>query len=101
MDWANRAASVGYWLGEAHQGRGTMTKACSALTSHAFSGMGLHRIEIRCAVENRKSRAIPERLGFRNEGLIRDAEWLYDRFVDHVVYGMLETEWHSARTDHR
>jgi ribosomal-protein-serine acetyltransferase len=55
--------------------------------------MRLHRLEVRCAVANARSRAIPERLGFRLEGTIREAEWLYDRFVDHAVYGLLEAEW--------
>ena len=55
--------------------------------------MGLNRIEIRCATQNVRSRAIPERLGFKEEGLIRDAEWLYDHYVDHIVYGMLESDW--------
>ncbi len=59
--------------------------------------MGLNRIEIRCATENVKSRAIPERLGFKEEGLIRDAEWLYDHYVDHIVYGMLELDWENNR----
>jgi len=45
--------------------------------------------------ENKKSRAIPKRLGFKEEGIIRQTEWLYDRFVDHVVYGMLIDEWQS------
>lgn len=93
IDWANRATSIGYWLGASFQGRGLVTKACRALVDYAFSELRLNRMEIRCAVENRKSRSIPERLGFREEGIIRQAEWLYDHFVDHVVYGMLIGEW--------
>ena len=70
-----------------------MTTACRAYVDHAFTRLDVHRVEIRCAVENRRSRAIPERLGFRLEGTLRDAEWLYDHFVDSVVYGMLADEW--------
>jgi ribosomal-protein-serine acetyltransferase len=95
IDWANRATSIGYWLGTSFQGMGLVTKACRVLVDYAFSELRLNRMEIRCAVENRKSRAIPERLGFREEGIIRQAEWLYDRFVDHVVYGMLIGEWQN------
>jgi ribosomal-protein-serine acetyltransferase len=95
IDWANRATSIGYWLGASFQGKGLMTKACRILVDYAFNEFGLNRVEIRCAVENKKSRAIPERLGFKEEGIIRQAEWLYDRFVDHVVYGMLASEWQS------
>jgi len=40
-----------------------------------------------------RSRAVPQRLLFRQEGLFRDAEWLYDHFVDHVVYAMLVLDW--------
>ncbi len=95
IDWINRATSIGYWLGASFQGRGLMTRACRTLVDYAFNGFGLNRVEIRCAVENKKSRAIPERLGFREEGIIRQAEWLYDRFVDHVIYGMLASEWQN------
>jgi ribosomal-protein-serine acetyltransferase len=48
---------------------------------------------MRCAVENKKSRKIPERLGFREEGTIRQAEWLHEHFIDLVIYGMLASEW--------
>ncbi len=93
IDWLNRSTSIGYWLGEQYQGKGLITKSCSKVLDYSFDRMGLNRIEIRCATENLKSRAIPKRLGFKEEGLIREAEWLYDHFVDHVVYGMLESEW--------
>jgi ribosomal-protein-serine acetyltransferase len=93
IDWPNRTGALGYWLGQAFQGRGLMTRACRALVTHAFRDLGLHRVEIRAAPANRRSRAIPERLGFRQEGILRDAEWLYDHYVDLVVYGMLADEW--------
>ena len=96
VDWENRAAYLGYWLSETFQGRGIMTRSCRALIGHTFAEMGLNRVEIRCASANLKSRAIPERLGFRCEGIIRDAEWLYDHFVDHAIYGMLAGQWHNA-----
>jgi ribosomal-protein-serine acetyltransferase len=93
IDWPHRIASLGYWLAEGHQGRGYMTRACTAYVDHAFGALGLNRVEIRAAAENHRSRAIPERLGFTLEGTIRDAERLYDRYVDHAVYGLLAREW--------
>ena len=96
IDWRNRHTSLGYWVGEAYQGRGLVTAACRSLLAHAFDAARLNRVEIRCAVGNRRSRAIPRRLGFREEGLVREAEWLYDHFVDHVVYGMLASDWRRA-----
>ena len=96
IDWLNRSTSIGYWLGESYQGKGLITKACSKVLEYSFGRMGLNRIEIRCATENLKSRAIPERLGFKDEGIIRDAEWLYDHYVDHIIYGMLESQWRSS-----
>ena len=97
LEWANRSTCIGYWLDERYQGRGIMTKACRALVEYAFEEWKLNRVEIRCAEGNLKSRGIPERLGFKAEGLLREAEWLYDHYVDHVVYGMLAKEWPALR----
>lgn len=96
ISWANRSTSLGYWLAASHEGRGIMTAACRALLRHAFTEYALHRVEIRCATGNARSRAIPERLGFRHEGVLREAEWLYDHYVDHDVYGLLEPEWAAS-----
>jgi ribosomal-protein-serine acetyltransferase len=92
IDWAHRTAQIGYWLAASFQGQGLMTQACAALVTHAFSDLGLNRVELRCAVGNTKSRAIADRLGFTEEGVLRQAEWLYDHFVDHAVYGLLACE---------
>ncbi|MEK3887509.1 GNAT family N-acetyltransferase [Bacillus sp. FSL K6-3431] len=93
IDWSNRIAYIGYWLGQEYQGNGIMTKVAKGLTDYAFNELKLNRVDIRAAVENKKSRSIPERLGFVNEGRIRQAEWLYDHHVDHIVYGMLAEDW--------
>jgi ribosomal-protein-serine acetyltransferase len=93
IDWANRRTSIGYWVAEDRQGRGVVTRACVGLLDHAFGTLGLNHVEIACAPGNARSRAVPERLGFVHEGTLRQREWLYDHFVDHVVYGMLASEW--------
>lgn len=92
VDWEDRATSLGYWLGEEYQGRGTMTAAVSALADHAFTAWGLQRVEIRAAAENRRSRAIPERLGFTEEATLPRAELVGGRRLDSVVYAMLNPE---------
>ncbi|MFD0050212.1 GNAT family N-acetyltransferase [Actinomycetes bacterium NPDC127524] len=93
INWSNKSASIGYWLSEEYQGHGIMTRTAKALTDYAINDLKLNRVEIRAASENIKSRSIPERLGYVNEGRIREAEWLYDHFVDHIVYGMLAGDW--------
>jgi ribosomal-protein-serine acetyltransferase len=99
FDWANRIGVIGYWLGSNFQGNGIMTRAVTALIDYGFNVLGLNRIEIRAAYENERSRAIPERLGFQHEGQVRQGEWLYDHFVDLIIYGMLEAEWEFERSN--
>ena len=95
IDWVNRNTSLGYWLAADAQGAGTMTAVISALLDHAFYEWELHRVEIHCAPENARSRAIPERLGFREEARLRETELIAGGYLDSVVYGLLEAEWGS------
>jgi len=66
------------------------------MLDYLFEELGLHRVEIRCGTGNTRSCAIPERLGFTREGLLREAEWVNDRWLDLLVWGMLEVEWRAA-----
>lgn len=93
IDWSNRSTELGYWLGAAFEGLGLVTKACRIIINHAFKELGLNRVVISCAQENERSRTVAERLGFKQEGILRQSDWLKDRFVDQVVYGMLVNEW--------
>jgi ribosomal-protein-serine acetyltransferase len=93
IDWVNGKTSIGYWLSRHAQGRGLMTAAVRAYVAYAFGALGLHRVEIEAAVENARSRAIPERLGFREEGVRRAVERVGERRLDHVVYAVLAHEW--------
>jgi len=93
FDWKNKIRYIGYWLATTYQGHGIMTRAVRALTDYAFHELQLNRVDIRAAYENKRSRAIPERLGFTEEGHLRQTEWLYDHYVDHVIYGMLANDW--------
>jgi ribosomal-protein-serine acetyltransferase len=92
IDWVARATGIGYWLAEDRQGRGLMTRAISALVDHAFGEWKLHRVEIRAAAENVRSRAIPERLGFTQEGTLREAELVGEQYQDLAVYGLLASD---------
>jgi len=96
FDWQNRQAIIGYWLAASHQGRGLMTASCRTLINYGFQELDLHRMVIMAATDNHRSRAVPERLGFTHEGTNREAEWLYDRFVDLEVYACLRHEWSTS-----
>lgn len=96
LSWMNRKTSIGYWLAASFQGRGIMTRACRAIVDYAVHELKLHRIEICAGVHNVKSRAIPERLGFQQEGIARGAQLLYDRYIDLAVYSVLADEWSAS-----
>jgi ribosomal-protein-serine acetyltransferase len=93
IDWEHKNTELGYWLGASFQGRGLAIRACRIMINHAFSELGLHRVEIRCIRENSRSRRIPVKLGFVEEGILREVRLRRGTFNDHVVYGMLTNEW--------
>ena len=88
---------IGYWLRESFVGRGIVTAACRVLLDEAFDVVGLHRVCIRAGVTNLRSRAVPERLGFVEEGVLRGEGSGTGGFYDLVVYGMLDDEWRARR----
>lgn len=97
VDWQNRKANIGYWLSRDHEGQGIVIRSVETVVRMAFEDLKLNRLEMYCAQENMRSRAIPERLAFRIEGILRENEWLHDHYVDHIVYGQLRSEYANLR----
>jgi ribosomal-protein-serine acetyltransferase len=96
VDKLNRSASIGYWLVAEAQGAGLMTATVEALLDRAFHAWGLHRVVIEAVVGNARSRAIPERLGFTEEGVLRQAKLLRGRYEDAALYAILAPDWRPA-----
>lgn len=96
IDHENGSAQIGYWLRCAARGQGLATQSSMALLGIAFEILELERVEIRCAVQNEPSQAIPRRLGFALEGTLRHAQKLSEGHTDLHVYGLLAQEYRQA-----
>ncbi|ASZ10311.1 GNAT family N-acetyltransferase [Chitinophaga pendula] len=94
-DWDHllQKAEIGYWVGEAHRGKGIATLCCKALISFAFRKLRLNKVEIRFALQNDRSAQIPIRLGLAKEGVLRHSAKLHGQYVDLVVMGVLREDW--------
>ncbi|MFV8782018.1 GNAT family N-acetyltransferase [Microbulbifer sp. SA54] len=95
LDFSNKIGTISYWLAKSATGKGIATKAVERLVGIGFEELKLNKIQIACAASNCKSRAIPERLGFTYEATLRQSEWLDSKFVDHLIYTILATEYFS------
>jgi ribosomal-protein-serine acetyltransferase len=95
IDEWNKRAELGYWLIPTFEGQGIMTACCKAIINFSFTKLGLNRIQIKAGLGNAHSSRIPERLGFKLEGIERSGEKFPDHFQDLEVYSMLKKEWAS------
>jgi len=88
----HRSCELVYWLRKEATGRGLMTEAARAALDFAFHEMGAHRIRVAAATENYASLQVISRLGFRFEGILRQAEFCNRRWLDHAVFGLLSSD---------
>jgi ribosomal-protein-serine acetyltransferase len=88
----HRSCELGYWLKREATGRGLMTEAARACADFAIQRMGVHRIRCAAATDNYQSLRVIARLGFRFEGIARQAEFVQNRWLDHAVFARLSTD---------
>lgn len=89
-------ADVGYWLAPSHEGAGVASEAVSQVLDWLFIERNMHRITIRAAIANQRSRAVAERLGFTYEGILRGSLLLEGEHVDAALYSLLAPEWRGS-----
>ncbi len=92
IDLQRDTAELGYWIDEAVEGRGLVTRAVEAVVAHLAGERGVRRFEIRTAVHNTRSRAVAERAGFVLEGILRGAFRVGTERHDVAVYGLVPSE---------
>lgn len=93
IDRRNNHGEIGYQTGEAFEGRGIGGAAVALLVEKVFSETSLRKLMATIAVDNLASRRIVERLGFAQEGLLRQQWEIEGRLVDEVIYGLLRSDW--------
>jgi len=87
-----RSAQVGYWIDSAYAGRGVTPTAVALAVDHSFFRVGLHRIEANIRPENRASRRVVAKLGFRDEGVRRRQLHIDGAWRDHICYAITSEE---------
>lgn len=93
INWKTKHTSIGYYISEAYQGKGIITRCVQAVIDYSFNELQLNKIEIQCATNNISSRKVPERLGFKLEGISREAEFINGHYNDIATYSILQKEW--------
>jgi ribosomal-protein-alanine N-acetyltransferase len=87
-----QAASVGYWIGLPHTGRGYMTDAVRAIVPFAFGTLALHRLEAACLPHNAASTRVLEKAGFQREGKARRYLKINGIWQDHDLFALLHDD---------
>lgn len=88
-----RVATLGYELARAWHRKGIMSEALAPVIAYGFGPMGLNRIGATVHTGNAASIALLEALGFRREGLLRQAQYVNGRYDDLYPYALLREEW--------
>ncbi|MCS7310582.1 MAG: GNAT family N-acetyltransferase [Armatimonadetes bacterium] len=88
-------AEIGYWIDQAAEGQGLVTRATCAMTRYAFEQWHVQSVRIRVEPDNLRSRAIPERLGFRLREQVEE-EWADGSTRTLLVYVMTAQEYRSC-----
>ena len=86
------SAKMGYWIGQDYLGKGIVPLALHKLIAFGIE-QEINYFQIFCGTQNTSSQRVADKLMFKNVGNKQDAEWLYDHYVDHVIYAISSDEW--------
>lgn len=95
----NKRAELGYVMRREFWGQGLMTEALAEVIRHAFEDLDLHRLEADTDPKNRGSLRLLEKLGFEKEGLFRERWFVYDRWQDSVMLGLIKPAWQQQQNN--
>ncbi len=98
IDWTVPAFEIGYWLRTSAWGQGYITETVQTLCRFAFETLGANRVEIRCDPRNTRSAAVPIRLGFVQEALLRnDVRDGAGELRDTLIFALTPSDYAQAK----
>lgn len=98
INWAVGAYEIGYWVRVSDTGKGYVTEAVRLLTQTVFETLRGVRVSIHCAESNHRSNAIPQKLGFHREGMLRNTSLDSEGNLHHlVIYSLIAEEWPEVK----
>lgn len=96
IDREHEEAELSFWVGRPFWGRGYATAAARATVDRAFDALGINRIVAHYMVRNPASGRVLARLGFRQEGLLRERVKKWGVYEDVVLMALLRRERDTA-----
>ncbi len=96
IDRRRLSAGIDYGMDDRYRNQGIMTQACQALVSYAYTEVGLNRLQICADMANLPSLRVPEKLGFKLEGVLRSYYRSATGFRNCALYSMLRMDWEAG-----
>ncbi|MBM3199472.1 GNAT family N-acetyltransferase [Candidatus Woesearchaeota archaeon] len=93
IDWKNKNAELGYWLGKKYWGKGLMTESVKLMLGFAFEDLNLHKVKADLFENNHGSKKVLEKSGFNLEGKIKEGRFRYGKWQNELVYGVLSKDY--------
>jgi ribosomal-protein-alanine N-acetyltransferase len=93
---AAQFVNLGYWMGQQYAGRGLMTEAVGTAIPFVFDTLGLHRIHAAFIPDNKASRRVLEKNGFKEEGFAENYLQIDGKWADHVLFGLTREHYESS-----
>ena len=88
----SQSATLGYWIGQEYARQGYMSEAIMALVAYSFSKLELSRIEAATLAQNKPSRGVLEKSGFKYEGVAQSYLQIDGKWRNHVLYANLRSD---------
>lgn len=93
INWDAHRTEIGYILNSDYTGKGYMHEACEALIKFAFEDVGFHSLEAVINADNYASIKVVEKLGFIREAYFKENAVRKGKFIDTVVYSLLNPNY--------
>ena len=98
IDWKNRDAEMGIAIGEKKfWSNGYGTEATRLVLDYAFSHLNLHRVSSAAYDFNERSIGLQKKIGFVEEGRVRQSMYKKGKYCDKFLFGILREEWEKTK----